>query len=61
MAETYAGLEVALAEHTQQSPELVDYAAGAPERTSANGSPGPDKKWPLPVRDRSTSCFPPRI
>ena len=48
MAEQYSGLEVAPAEHTQQSPELVDQSANAPERT-ASGSPALNKKWPLPV------------
>ncbi len=49
MAEPYSGLEVASAEHTQQSPELVDHGADAPERTLISNSPEPDKKWPLPV------------
>ena len=52
MAEQYSGLEVAPAEHTQQSPELVDRSANAPERT-ANGSPGLDKRLPLPVSNIS--------
>ena len=50
MAEPYSGLEVASAEHTQQSPEpVVDHSADAPERTLVPNSPEPDKKWPLPV------------
>ena len=49
MAEPYSGLEVASAEHTQQSPELVDHSADAPERTLVPNSPDPDRKWPLPV------------
>ena len=49
MAEPYSGLEVASAEHTQQSPELVDHSADAPERTVVPNSPDLDKKWPLPV------------
>ena len=49
MAEPYSGLEVASAEHTQQSPELVDHSADAPERTLVSDSPGLDKQWPLPV------------
>lgn len=52
MAEQYSGLEVAPAEHTQQSPELVDQSANAPERT-ANGSPGLDERLPLPVSNIS--------
>ena len=53
MAEPYSGLEVASAEHTQQSPELVDHSADAPERTVAPNSPDLDKKWPLPVSQNS--------
>ena len=53
MAEPYSGLEVASAEHTQQSPELVDHSADAPERTVVPNSPDPDKKWPLPVSQNS--------
>ena len=49
MAEPYSGLEVASAEHTQQSPELVDHSADAPERTLVPNSPELEKKWPLPV------------
>ena len=45
MTEPYAGLEVASAEHTQQSPELVDHGASAPERASLLSSPGIEKKW----------------
>ena len=53
MAESYSGLEVASAEHTQQSPELVDPGADAPERTLVPNSPEPEKKWPLPVSQSS--------
>ena len=53
MTEPYSGLEVASAEHTQQSPELVDHSADAPERTLVPNSPDPDKKWPLPVSQSS--------
>ena len=53
MAEPYSGLEVASAEHTQQSPEAVDHGADAPERTLVPNSPEPDKKWPLPVSQSS--------
>ena len=53
MAEPHSELEVAPAEHTQQSPELVDDSVNAPERISS-GSPGLDKRWPLPVSNRTT-------
>lgn len=49
MAEPYSGLEVASAEHTQQSPELVAHGADAPERALVPNSPEPDTKWPLSV------------
>ena len=53
MAEPYSGLEVASAEHTQQSPELVQHGADAPERTLVPNSPELDKKWPLSVSQNS--------
>ena len=53
MAEPYSGLEVASAEHTQQSPELVAHGADAPERTSVPNSPEPGKNWPLSVSQGS--------
>ena len=58
MAEPYSGLEVASAEHTQQSPELVDHSADAPERTLVPNSPDPDRKWPLPVSQSSPVHLP---
>ena len=57
MAEPYSGLEVASAEHTQQSPELVDHSADAPERTVVPNSPDLDKKWPLPVSQNTPVRF----
>ena len=53
MTEPYPGLEVASAEHSQQSPELVALGADAPERTVGPNSPEPDVKWPLPVSQSS--------
>lgn len=50
MAEYFSNLEVAPNEHTEQTPELRDHAAHAPEPVAPQESSELDKKvWPLPV------------